>query len=229
MEQEGKKEEVLKRLKNIEGKNKEQLKAIKDQGKRQLDTIKANNQLKDDKTKNVILLKDGLKELTGSYPNFFNTFTKNELKQLATKEEDIDYKKLSQEIFFYGFNFLEKYSTPYKFLKNLIANKISINIANDDQKNFVFNLMKGYNVSSFFTKSDIRDLSERNLYEKSRSKAFEILLKCEKSVKKDKKNFFQKNLIKTLLRIKKCYLISEMQLLVCLQMDLLRLLTIKAL
>ena len=96
LEEEGKKEGVLKRLKNIEGKNKEQLKAIKDQGNRQLDTIKANNQLKDDKTKNIILLKDRLKELTKSYRNFFNTFTKNELKQIATKEEDIDYKKLSE-------------------------------------------------------------------------------------------------------------------------------------
>ena len=53
---------VLKRLKNIESKNKEQLKAIEDQEKRQLDAIKENNQLKDDKTKNIILLKDGLKE-----------------------------------------------------------------------------------------------------------------------------------------------------------------------
>ena len=123
LEEEGKKEGVLKRLKNIEGKNKEQLKAIKDQGNRQLDTIKANNQLKDEKTKNIILLKDRLKELTKSYPNFFNTFTKNELKQLATKEEDIDYKKLSEEIFSDGFNFLGRYGTPYRFLKTLIPNK----------------------------------------------------------------------------------------------------------
>ena len=57
--------------------------------------------------------------------------------------------------------------------------------------------MKGYSASSFFTKSGIRDLSERNLYEKSRSKAFEILLKCEKSVKGIKKFFpnkFNKNI-----------------------------------
>ena len=49
--------------------------------------------------------------------------------------------------------------------------------------------MKGYIVSSFFTTSEIRDLSERNLHEKSRSKAFEILLKCEKNVKEIKKTF----------------------------------------
>ena len=49
--------------------------------------------------------------------------------------------------------------------------------------------MKGYNVSSFFTASEIRDLSKRNLHEKSRSKAFQILLKCEKNVKEIKKTF----------------------------------------
>ena len=57
---------------------------------------------------------------------FFSTFVKNELKQLTAKEEDIDYKKLSQDIFFDGFSFLKKYGTPYMLLKNLVANKISI-------------------------------------------------------------------------------------------------------
>ena len=38
--EEDKKEGLLKRLKSIEGKNKEQLKAIKDQGEKQLDAIK---------------------------------------------------------------------------------------------------------------------------------------------------------------------------------------------
>ena len=90
--------------------------------------------------------------LTGilEYLDSFNTFTKNKLKQLATEEENIYYKKLSQEIFSYGLIFLGRYDMPYRLLKNLIANKISINTVNDDQGNFVFNLMKGYNVSSFF-------------------------------------------------------------------------------
>ena len=150
LKEEDKKEGLLKRLKNIEGKNKEQLKAIKDQGEKQLDAIKKNNQLKDHGTKNVVLLKNGLKELIESYPSTFNTFVRNEVRELAAKEENIDYKKISQEIFSYGFNFLEKCGTPYRFLKNLIANKISINTVNDDQRDFVFNLMKGYNISSFF-------------------------------------------------------------------------------
>ena len=54
----------------------------------------------------------GLEELIKSYPTSFITFVKNELKQLKTKEKDIDYKKLSQEIFFDGVSFLEKCGTP---------------------------------------------------------------------------------------------------------------------
>ena len=55
------------------------------------------------KKKKVILLKDGLKELIESYPSTFNTFLRNEVRELATKEEDIEYKILSQEIFFFWF------------------------------------------------------------------------------------------------------------------------------
>ena len=40
LDEDGLKEGLLKRLKNIEGKNEGQLKAIEDQGKKQLDTIK---------------------------------------------------------------------------------------------------------------------------------------------------------------------------------------------
>ena len=40
MKEVDRKEELLKRLRNIVGKNEEQLKAIEDQGKKQLDAIK---------------------------------------------------------------------------------------------------------------------------------------------------------------------------------------------
>ena len=163
--------------------------------------------MKDDETKSKVLLKDGLKELIESYPSIFDLFVKNIPKKLADNEEDFEYKKLSREIFSYGFNFLERYGTLYEIFKNLIASKISINTANDDLKDFVFNLTKGYNVSSFFNKNEIRDLGEINLYEKARLKALEILLKCEKSttgikellpkifskdITEDQKNYFIK-------------------------------------
>ena len=55
-------------------------------------------------------------------------------------------------------------------LKNLVTNKLTMNSVNDDQRDFVFDLMKGYNVSSFFKKSETKDLSNRNFYEKSKLK-----------------------------------------------------------
>ena len=51
------------------------------------------------KPKKILLLKVGLKELIESYPNSFNTFIKSELKQLAIKEEDIDYKNCLKKFF----------------------------------------------------------------------------------------------------------------------------------
>ena len=117
---------------------------------------------------------------------------KNELKQLATKKEYIDYEKLSQEIFSNGFNVFKKYTSPYIFLKNLLADKISINTANHDQRDFVFDLMKGHNMSSIFKKSKIKDFDNRNLYEKNKLKALEILLKCEKGAEGVKKAFPKK-------------------------------------
>ena len=115
--------------------------------------LNKNNELKDDKAKNKTLLKDGLKELIWSYPESFSTFAKSELTQVAASEENIDKKKLLQEIFFFdGFSFFKTYSKPYILLKNLVAKNIGINTVNDDQRNFVFDLMKGYNVSSFSKK-----------------------------------------------------------------------------
>ena len=54
LDESDKKEELLKRLKNIEGKNKQQLDAIKDQGKNQLQILtKKTNQI--DKLKMYLL------------------------------------------------------------------------------------------------------------------------------------------------------------------------------
>ena len=57
-----------------------------------------------------------------------------------------------------------------------MASKISINTVNDDQRKFVLDLMKGYNVSIFFKKIETKDLDIRNLYEKNKHKALAILL-----------------------------------------------------
>ena len=73
-----------------------------------------------------------------------------------------------------------------------MADKISINTANHDQRDFVFDLMKGHNMSSIFKKSKIKDFDNRNLYEKNKLKALEILLKCEKGAEGVKKAFPKK-------------------------------------
>ena len=93
---------------------------------------------------------------------------------------------MSQEIFFDGFSFLKKYGTRYMLLKNSVANKMSIHTVNDDQRDFVFNLIKGYNASSFFKKNGSKDLDNRNLYEKSKRNVLDILLECEKYTKEIK-------------------------------------------
>ena len=76
-----------------------------------------------------------------------------------------------------------------------MAYKININTVNDDQRDFAFNLMKGYSVSSFFKKSVTKDLNNRNLYEKSERKALDILLESEKSTK-EIKEFLSKEISK---------------------------------
>ena len=50
--------------------------------------------------------------------------------------------------------FLKTYSKPYILLTNLVANKIDKNTVNDDERDFVFDLMKGYNASSIFKKKE---------------------------------------------------------------------------
>ena len=77
---------------------------------------------------------------------------------------------------FEGFSFVKRYSKPYILTNNLMASKISINTVNDDQRKFVLDLVKGYNVSIFFKKIETKDLDIRNLYEKSKHKALAILL-----------------------------------------------------
>ena len=48
-------------------------------------------------------------------------------------------------------------------------------------KDFLFDLIKGYNVSSFFKQSETKDLDNRYLCEKSKRSALDIFLECEKS------------------------------------------------
>ena len=106
-----KKEGILKRLKNIEGKNKDQLDAIKDQGERQLEAIKSHgkkqlyaiekqkgNKLKMVKKRKIMSLKNEIDELLEMYPNSFDNKSKTSLRTFARDKNKINYKSLSRKI-----------------------------------------------------------------------------------------------------------------------------------
>ena len=61
-----------------------------------------------------------------------------------------------------------------------MVNKTGINTVNDDQRNFVFNLMKRCNVVIFIKIYEIKDSDNKRLHEKSKPKALDILLKLKK-------------------------------------------------
>ena len=79
-----KKEGLLKRLKNIEGKNKKQLDAIKDQEEKQLEAIEKQkkNKIKTTGKDKIVHLEDEKDILFSMYPNYFNKQSKNCSKQL---------------------------------------------------------------------------------------------------------------------------------------------------
>ena len=92
-----------------------------------------------------------------------------------------------------------------------MANKIDKNTVNDDLRDFVFDLMKGYNASSIFKKRGTKDLDNKNLYEKGKLKAFDILVKCGKSTEGIKR-FLPKRLKKDINENQKSILLNAMML-----------------
>ena len=97
----------MKRLKNIEGKNKDQLHAIRDQGEKQLDAIKdqgenqldaterqRQNKLKTIEKDEIVYLENKIDQLFKMHPNSFNKKIKNLLNTLAKNENKINYKNL---------------------------------------------------------------------------------------------------------------------------------------
>ena len=91
-----KKEGLLKILKNIEGKNKDQLDSIKDQEEKQLDAIKnqgekqldtiekqGENKPKTIEKDKIVYLKDKTNELFEMCPKFFDIQSKSALKVFA--------------------------------------------------------------------------------------------------------------------------------------------------
>ena len=152
----------MKRLKNIEGKNKDQLHASKDQGEKQLDATEKQkeNKLKMNKEDDKIVhLEDKIDKLFEMYPNSFNKQSTSLLKILKRNENKINYKNLSYETLFpdgslHKISFLKKYGTLSSLLKDLVTRKVNLNNANDAQKSFIVDLMHGYNDWDFDKKTD---------------------------------------------------------------------------
>ena len=117
MKEEDKKEGLLKRLKNIEDKNKEQLDEIKYQGERQPNMV--NEKRKE--PRKIVLLKDRLDYIFTNFSANFNSTGKNFLKKLAKYEEKIDYNNLFFEIddsVIRSSDFLDNAGTLYDLLIN---------------------------------------------------------------------------------------------------------------
>ena len=122
LDESDKREGLLKRLKNIEGKNKDQLNEIKYQGQKQLDTIekqgkknskainkqekqlkKIKNQKKElikkvdreEKIEKIVLLRDNLNNILLNYGELnIDSKGENILRKLANDEKSINYKNL---------------------------------------------------------------------------------------------------------------------------------------
>ena len=141
LDENDKKEGLLKRLKNIERKNKDQLdaikdqeekelEAIKDQGEKQLDAIEKQKENKPEITEKdkTVYLKNKIDELFEMYPKFFDKISNVLLKTIAKNESSINYRNLSYKILVVKgelreFNFFKKYGTLYSLLKNLVTTK----------------------------------------------------------------------------------------------------------
>ena len=119
LKEEDKKEGLLKRLKNIEDKNKEQLDEIKYQGERQPNMV--NEKRKE--PRKIVLLKDRLDYIFTNFSSNFNSTGKNFLKKLAKDEKKIDYNNLFFEIDYpviKSFDFLENVGALHDLLINLL-------------------------------------------------------------------------------------------------------------
>ena len=145
LDESDKREVLLKRLKNIEGKNKDQLDAIRNQGEKQSDVVKnqgekqlnaieekKENKLKMDKEDDKIVYLEGkIDELFEIYPGSFDKKNKALLNTLAKNEDKINYKNLSYIILLLDgkFNiiifFLKKYGTLSSLMEDLVTTKMT--------------------------------------------------------------------------------------------------------
>ena len=178
----------MKRLKNIQGNNKEQLDEIKHQGERQLDAIEKQkeNKLKTTEKYKKIYVRDEIDELFEMYPNSFDKKSKSLLNTIDKNESSINYKSLSYKTLllngvFHEFNCFKKYGTLYSLLKDLGTRKMIINSANADQISFIIDLMDEYDESKL---TDIETIKNEFLYNTILTKGKKVVLDTKKKLKR---------------------------------------------
>ena len=136
LSEEDKKEGLLKKLKNIEGKNEEQLKAIEDQGKKQLEEIK-----------NINVGSEPLKAIS-----FFSTISEEAKKLMERIKLTDDWLETAQLICTktdgktkYNFS---KFAFPIKFASKIYGHDLTLQKARDNQQDLqilINNLNNNYN------------------------------------------------------------------------------------
>ena len=142
LREDDKKEELFKRLKNIENKikdeNKEELKPIKN--KEQSQVLKDESTVDDKKPKEIVLLKDKLDYIFKNFGSNFNNTGKTFLIKLAKDEEKIDYNNLFFSIddksVVNDFDFLKEIGTLYDLLIYLFDNSMKIITSTETQTDF---------------------------------------------------------------------------------------------
>ena len=170
LEENDKDERLLKRLKNIEGKNKDQLDEIEYQGQNQLDAIKEQEkknlisikkqgkQLKEiknqkkqmiekinreGKSKDIILLRDNLDNILLDYEFNIGPEGEDVLKKLADDERNINYKNLFFKLgnsAIANYDFFKRFGTLHDLLIDLLNEKISLKKAAIEQNEIIENI-----------------------------------------------------------------------------------------
>ena len=139
---EDKKEGLLKRSKNVEGKiksgNREESEPIKNEEQSKI--VKDESTVADKKSKEIVLLKDKLDFIFKNFDQNFNSTGKIFLKSLPRMKKrliimicffEIDDKSVNKNV-----DFLEKFGTLYDLLIYLLDNRMRLVSSLEDQINF---------------------------------------------------------------------------------------------
>ena len=162
---EDKKEGLLKRLKNIEGKikgeNEKESKPIKNED--QSGVLKDQSAMADKKLKETVLLKNKLDYIFKNFGSNFNSIGKNVLKKLAKDEKNIDYNNLFFEIYdkFVAKDvaFLDEFGTLYDLLIYLLGDAERV-LSFTEAQIYFFKAMHVLEIIISSIKNDITNQSE---------------------------------------------------------------------